>query len=1310
MVLHLTVRLAWHDSCWTGKVCRRPSENIFCSGNYSLLSTRIQRRKIGNLEEQYSGKDASEIIERENYVPPCYWVINLLADKKLRVKHIHPFCDFTEEAKQGGIKPIEDTIEPYAILSWCFKFSFSRDGLLKYPRDLEDRLNHYLSYIVPGKSVVFFYLNYSNPVNGDRHRYLVVGAALVKDVKKPKQYEFDPTYYKKLENDFGGYFPPIEWSFQIVLDPDTIIIIPYQEYIKKLEEVKDENVKRKIERMIDEIIVEVDKQTLIPHFKYVSMHISTDKALYILYKILNSLNRINEHGIVEQSLIETYVKRAKELIKHLWRLRGEHSSLGKLLIALGVNRGIFSISPGKEKSLHNLGYKKYKEIEEKIRKFLGQYGERLIEIIKTRDLNGLENLLNNIHPDSTMDSYCISLLREILHLAKSRGKIYFKLLELLSRLDLTYIQILNIIRAVENKQMNVRDIVDNPYSLIYSYIPQYELQEREWFVEFMDFNIDLYLLDIPLIPDPDYSELLWLSLPKALDRLIAVIYETLYNKAVFDGVTAVREEDLIEAINENQVLKLYHGTMPEISKADIEDIMVNRREALSNIIHCVVDPIEGRIFQLKHIREIERTIEDFIKKMLKKSFLVSSSNINYHIESVFKSLCEKMSCLNISKNQKEDFLSTQKDIYYKAVKHGLLVITGGAGTGKTETIVNLVDLYSRIGRKPILIVTPTGKSSLVIEERLKSRGLLRNVDMVSTIHRLLYSYHFEKFLGLRGEYIQLVDLIDKTFNDIRFFSVFKNYIAKNSGLKINPRVLIIDEASMVDEVLLALLLSIVNIHNLEHLIIVGDSNQLPPIGFGKPFVDIIDFLNEKHGELVITLETPIRFPVKTGIWAFSQAFTSTDNPIDDPKNYVDDTLKIECFIDKEDLKGMVKNILKEILDKSNTVSIDEYGLLELFNNILGFGSADGPQLDKIQILTPTRYGELGSEYINKILILDSKNIQDYNYVKIINERNRYVNLKSYGRILLIPNGALGYWFREKAKFMETSEFLKRLWDYKGLAIKYLSKTRNKFEKRKYYGLIKHLQNDIDRIYELLKDIVYEIKGRYKEGDSYISPGYAVTVHKAQGSDFDYVIFILPRISSFITKELVYTALTRAKKKLYLLLNANLKDNVVPILQQIKMLSELDRRQTLLFNYRRFSGRIYSLKLKDGRTIYTRSKIEYMIAKTLDGLGIEFEYEPRDLEEHGIIPDFKVVMNGKVFYIEHLGLLDKEIYRGRWETKRRIYEKLGLLGHVITTSEPKEGNINIEYIIKKIIDDIKSGKLMETKTGFPSKHHYILTKL
>ena len=259
--LHLTARFAWHDSGWSGKICQNPSENIYCCGNYSLLSSRIQRRKNVELEEKYTGKFIDELLEE--YIPPCYWVINALGSKGYRIKHVHPFSDFSDEAK-NSIKPIEDYLEPYSIFTWNFKLSFSRDGLYRYPKDLESRLEHYLSYIVPNKSLVIFYSNYSNPVNGDKNRYLILGIALVKKIVKPKYYEFDPQYYRKLtQNVKYRYFPKVNWAFQVILDPGSIVLIPYHDYLKRMKKARSEEEYREIERMLEEIVVEVDKEPLI---------------------------------------------------------------------------------------------------------------------------------------------------------------------------------------------------------------------------------------------------------------------------------------------------------------------------------------------------------------------------------------------------------------------------------------------------------------------------------------------------------------------------------------------------------------------------------------------------------------------------------------------------------------------------------------------------------------------------------------------------------------------------------------------------------------------------------------------------------------------------------------------------------------------------------------------------------------------------------------------------------------------------------------------------------------------------------------
>jgi len=67
---HLTVRMAWHDNCWNGKVCQNPEENTYCTGAHSQLSGRIEKNKDTDFEQENKGKYIQGNFNPEA-VPPC---------------------------------------------------------------------------------------------------------------------------------------------------------------------------------------------------------------------------------------------------------------------------------------------------------------------------------------------------------------------------------------------------------------------------------------------------------------------------------------------------------------------------------------------------------------------------------------------------------------------------------------------------------------------------------------------------------------------------------------------------------------------------------------------------------------------------------------------------------------------------------------------------------------------------------------------------------------------------------------------------------------------------------------------------------------------------------------------------------------------------------------------------------------------------------------------------------------------------------------------------------------------------------------
>jgi exodeoxyribonuclease V alpha subunit len=197
--------------------------------------------------------------------------------------------------------------------------------------------------------------------------------------------------------------------------------------------------------------------------------------------------------------------------------------------------------------------------------------------------------------------------------------------------------------------------------------------------------------------------------------------------------------------------------------------------------------------------------------------------------------------------------------------------------------------------------------------------------------------------------------------------------------------------------------------------------------------------------------------------------------------------------------------------------------------------------------------------------------------------------------------------------------------------------------------------------------------------------YALTVHKAQGSDFDIVFLVLPRNASMLSRELLYTGLTRFRQKMVLLIE---RDTAV-----LEALRRPERSDTLLRNTNLFVlavrpesvGRYYAEHLihRTSTGVMVRSKSEVIVADTLTRLGISYEYEkkltaPEDPSDFKL-PDFTVSYEGDTYYWEHLGMLTVPSYREQWERKRQWYEDKGYWDRVITSEDGADGGIDASEI-------------------------------
>ena len=295
---------------------------------------------------------------------------------------------------------------------------------------------------------------------------------------------------------------------------------------------------------------------------------------------------------------------------------------------------------------------------------------------------------------------------------------------------------------------------------------------------------------------------------------------------------------------------------------------------------------------------------------------------------------------------------------------------------------------------------------------------------------------------------------------------------------IDADIIIIDEMSMVDLYIMNYLMKAIYLGT--KLILVGDENQLPSVGPGAILKDII----ESEQIPVVRLQKIFRQAAKSKIVVNAHnvnngiSFTIKDKEKQEGEK--DDFFYIN--------DGVQERILANVISLS-TGRLQKYGNYDFFENI--------------QILTPTKKGMLGTRELNKQL------------QKALNPENEYKNEKTYGETI----------FREGDRVMQ----IKNNYDI------YWEKQKDKYESG--VGVFNGEIGKIVKIDNTEKSVKIEFDDEkeawygFTELDQ-IEHAYGITIHKSQGSEFDVVIIVVPKAyQMLLTRNLLYTALTRAKKLL-----------------------------------------------------------------------------------------------------------------------------------------------------------------------------------
>ena len=389
-------------------------------------------------------------------------------------------------------------------------------------------------------------------------------------------------------------------------------------------------------------------------------------------------------------------------------------------------------------------------------------------------------------------------------------------------------------------------------------------------------------------------------------------------------------------------------------------------------------------------------------------------------------IVEKEDNINLAKNQIE--------AVKEAINNGVTIITGGPGTGKTTTINTIIKIFENNDQK-VVLCAPTGRAAKRMSETSNKEA--------KTIHRLLE-------MGFATDSDELI-----------FF--------KDEEDPIDADVIILDEASMVDIILMYNLLKAVKLGT--RLLLVGDSDQLPSVGAGNVLKDIID-----SGVIKTVRLNEIFRQARESMIVVNAHKINNGEPL-------------FLNVKNKDFFFLRKNTNEEII-----------------NEIIGLVSERLPKFYKfdklkdIQVLASMRKGDLGVNNLNIEL------------QKYLNPPEKYKQEEQFAKRT----------FRVGDKVMQIRNNYTKKWE-----------TEDKSDSVEGIyngdiGYIFHIDKDKKTVYVLF-DKVKLASYKYDELDE-LDHSFCTTIHKSQGSEFPVVVIpIVWAPPMLLSRNLLYTAVTRAKK-------------------------------------------------------------------------------------------------------------------------------------------------------------------------------------
>lgn len=851
------------------------------------------------------------------------------------------------------------------------------------------------------------------------------------------------------------------------------------------------------------------------------------------------------------------------------------------------------------------------------------------------------------------------------------------LLKLVSRFELTQDQAARLYVQEERAKAGIdasdTAILANPYQL-------YELTRMT-----VD-PVSIWTVDRGVFPDEVIRKQHPLPPPTALDtgtdaRRVRALTVKVLEDAASDGNTLLPQEQV--------VLGIRSLTLQPPCSVDA-DLMSVAKDEFEGAVVEIVMANGSPALQLGRLTEMGETIRSAISKRSKGQRLP--------VEADWRTLLdEHLTKQSIAvPDELEEAARVEKTAALKELAEARVsVLIGPAGTGKT-TLLSVLCSHPKIEAGGILLLAPTGKARVRMEQ--------------STRNLRLKGYTIAQFLSPH-----------------RYDGATGNYRLSDRAAEPGAQTVIIDEASMLTEEMIgALIQALKGVHR---LILIGDPRQLPPIGAGRPFVDIANYLapediNERfprvgtgYAELTIRRRQAgqEREDLQLAEWYSGAPIAPGEDEVFDRVVRTGESPHVR-FVQWETPDEVHSRLLDVLVEELRlpdgtpalsgpddiagfdaTLGGEPWNDLRFFNPRRGDKPGAAEKAESWQILSPVRSSAHGVPDLNRFIhkqfrqsMIDSSRqpgwqrrfpkpmgAEEIVYGdKVINLVNTNPDSRRFKHRKVFPakddayiaNGEIGmtvgyFWRRGQPDFR---------WK---LEVEFSSQPGFKYD--------------------------YSSRDFGEEGSAVLELAYALTVHKSQGSEFGTVILVLPNPCRVLSRELLYTALTRQKHRV-IILHQGPRSELRKYSTDDR--SDTARRLTNLFVPPKpieIEGRFFEENLihRTTRGEMVRSKSEVIIANALAKENVEYSYE-QALTIEGVTkyPDFTIedMETGVTYYWEHCGMLHVPSYRRRWETKLDWYRSHGILpteegmgdnGTLIITRDEANGSIDseiIERLVKKLL--------------------------